>query len=145
MNFGVLYSHACRDTLSSEARSVLDAEIAGRAAYADLFSPGPREAACQAWAVKPASPLPPGPFTSDVPVLMLRGALDPFSATPDEINDASAGSPNAYLVEVPDTGNNALGPRECLVAVRNAWVDAPTAAPVDASCLSSIQPIDLGP
>jgi hypothetical protein len=144
VNFGTLYSLLCRDGLSSTARSALEADIAGRQAYADLFSPGPLGPACEGWAVAVAPPLDKGPVAGGVPVLILRGAFDPFSATPDQIRTAMGGAPNVYVVEIPNYSSNVLGILECVRSIRNAWVDAPTSAPADTSCLTSIPPLDLG-
>ena len=33
---------------------------------------------------------------------------------------------------------------DCPRLIRNAWIDAPDAAPADVSCLSEIAPVDLG-
>ena len=58
---------------------------------------------------------------------------------------SAAGAPNVYLVEIPNQSYNALGYTECPRAIRNAWIDAPTAAPADTTCLQSIPAPPLGP
>jgi pimeloyl-ACP methyl ester carboxylesterase len=144
-NFGTLLSLGCGDPLSDASRATLDRDIAGRKPYADLFQPGPLAAQCDAWDVKPAAALASGPFGGGVPVLILRGAFDPFSTTPGQITVASAGQTNVQIVEVPNASYDVLGPFECVRAIRNAWVDSPGAPPADSSCLAKIPAIDLGP
>lgn len=145
VNFGTIYSDLCRDSISDAARAALEAGVAGRPAYADIFLPGPIRAACDAWGVTPVRPVPAGPFAGGAPVLILRGALDPFSATPDEIELAAAHGGNPFLVEVPNASYDVLGPFECARAIRNAWVDDPLQPPADTSCLAAIPAADTKP
>jgi hypothetical protein len=48
------------------------------------------------------------------------------------------------LYDVPNQSYNAFGEVDCPRLIRNAWIDAPNAPPVDVSCLADIAPIDLG-
>ena len=144
-NFGTLLSLGCGDTLSDASRATLERDIAGRKPYADLFQPGPLAAQCDAWGVKPAVALAPEPLAGGTPLLVLRGVFDPFSATPEQIDAAAGGEVSVHLVEVPNRSYDVLGPSECVRAIRNAWVDAPTAPPADTSCLSAIPSLDFGP
>ena len=70
-----------------------------------------------------------GPITGGVPTMIMRGALDPFSAPHTEVSKAVDGSPNTVILEIPNQSYNAIGFTECPVAIRNAWVDAPTSPP----------------
>jgi pimeloyl-ACP methyl ester carboxylesterase len=143
-NLGALYSILCRNYATQPDTSGLSASIAGRPAYQDVFSPSPLLAPCGAWGVTPAAARPSGSPTGGVPTLILRGAFDPYSAPPTEVMKSAAGAPNVYLVDIPNQSYNALGYTECPRAIRNAWIDAPAAAP-DTSCLSAIPPIALAP
>ena len=143
MNFGALYSLVCGTLGPSIDHGRLEADIAGRAAYADLFDPSPLLTACEVWPTGPA-PVPPPAWPVDVPTLAMRGWFDPYSTPPDDIK-AAIGGPNTYIYDVPNQSYNAFGEVDCPRLIRNAWIDAPDAPPVDVSCLADIAPIDLGP
>ena len=125
MQLGGLYSILCRDVVPFVDHARLDRAIAGRAAYAALFEPGPLAAACDAWDVSPSSApskLPGGP----TPILVLRGWFDPYSTPAADVQAALIGYPNLALVEVPNASYNALGGNDCPRRIRNAWIDALT-------------------
>ena len=145
LNLGALYSVVCRDIGPSIDHRRVDAAVGGRAAEAHLFGDSPLLVPCAGWPVAAAPPGPSGPPTGGVPSLILRGAFDAFSAPSAALATADAGVANAFLVQVPNEGYNVLGYNECPVAIRNAWIDAPTAAPADVSCLDKIKPYDLTP
>lgn len=144
VGLGALYSIICRDVAGQVDAPRLAAAVAGRPAYGEVFSPSPLLAPCAAWGVAPASTSTGGSPTGGVPTLILRGEFDPYSAPPSDVTKAMAGAPNVYLVEVPNQSYNTLGYTECPRAIRNAWIDAPTAPP-DTSCLGNIPPLTLTP
>jgi pimeloyl-ACP methyl ester carboxylesterase len=141
---GVLYSVLCRDFATPDP-AVLQADINGRPAYRDVFSPSPLLAPCDAWHVSPAPPFAQNGATGGVPTLVLRGVFDPYSASAAQVAAAVGGTTNVYSLDVPNQSYNTLGYTECPRAIRNAWVDAPTAAPADTSCLAAIPKLDLTP
>jgi pimeloyl-ACP methyl ester carboxylesterase len=118
--FGALYSIICRDLAGQIDQPRLQASLDGRPAYADIFSPSPLLAPCAAWGVAPASAASAGSPTGGVPTLVLRGALDPYSATPNDVTSAVGGLQNVFIVEIPNQSYNALGYTECPRAIRNA-------------------------
>ena len=71
----------------------------------------------------------------------MRGWFDPYSTPPDDIK-AAIGGPKTYIYDVPNQSYNALGEVDCPRLIRNAWIDAPNAPPVDVSCLADIAPVD---
>ena len=123
-------------------RRRLAVSIAHRADYADLFDPGPLLAACDAWDVAPAEASTPAAIAA--PTLVMRGWFDPYSTPPIDLEKAFLGRQNAYVFEVPNESYNAFGYTECPRTIRNAWLDAVDAPPVDTSCLTEIPPPDLG-
>jgi pimeloyl-ACP methyl ester carboxylesterase len=145
MNFGVLYSIVCQDMAPQIDPSRLQTSIAGRPAYADVFDPSPLLAACDVWPPGHPGTDSAGSVTGGVPTLVFHGAFDPFSAPPSDLGRAVNGIDNVFVLEVPNQSYNAIGFNDCGVAIRNAWIDAPTAPPVDTSCLEQIPPIQLGP
>jgi pimeloyl-ACP methyl ester carboxylesterase len=144
-NLGALYSIVCADIAPAVDQTRLGASVSDRPAYADVFAPNPLLKACDAWNVA-AEPAPPGSgsVTGGVPTLVMRGVLDPFSAAIGDVSAATGSGPNTYLVEVPNQSYNVLGYTECPRAIRNDWIDDPTARP-DSACLTSIAPPDLAP
>ena len=79
------------------------------------------------------------PLTGGVPTLVLRGALDPYSAPLSDVAAATAGAAKVYPLEIPNQSYNVLGYTECPRAIRNAWIDSPTAPPAT-SCLTGAPP-----
>jgi len=137
-NLGALYSIVCADYANQVDERRLTASLDGRSAYADVFSPSPLIAACSVWGVSTAAGGPGGSPTGGVPTLVLRGVLDPFSASVDDVATATAGSPGVFILPIPNQSYNTLGFTECPRAIRNAWIDAITAPPADTSCLAKI-------
>ncbi len=143
VNFGALYSLVCGTLGPSIDHARLIADIAGRAAYADLFEPSPLLTACDVWPTGDP-PGTPAAWPVNVPTLVVRGWVDPFSTPPDDIKSA-IGGPNTYIYDVPNQSYNALGEVDCPRLIRNAWMDAPNAPPADVSCLAEIAPIIVAP
>jgi pimeloyl-ACP methyl ester carboxylesterase len=139
---GAMFSIVCRDLLPAVDHTRLDRDIARRQAYAELFSPGPLGPACSAWSV-PSAPVASASIGADVPTLILRGWIDPFSAPPGDVAAAVGDTGNVHSLEVPNMSYNALSVG-CARTIRDAWLDAPTAAPSDTSCLAQIPPLHLG-
>ena len=144
-NFGAMYSIVCGDLAGQIDQPRLEASIGGRPAYVDVFAPSPLLAACDAWSEPTAGQSPGGPITGGVPTLVMRGALDPYSAPLTDVTAAVGGSTNVFSLEIPNQSYNVLGFTECPRVIRNAWVDAPTAPPADTSCLGQIPPVQLVP
>jgi pimeloyl-ACP methyl ester carboxylesterase len=144
-NLGALYSIICRDYATQVDQTRLTASLDGRSGYADVFSPSPLLAACSVWGVPAATGGPDGSPTGGVPTLVLRGSLDPFSASVADVTAATQGSPNVFVLAIPNQSYNVLGFTECPRAIRNAWIDAITAPPADTSCLAAIPAPNLAP
>lgn len=108
----------------------------GEAPYRRLFEDNPYLAACESWSVSPANAAIHEPLTTDLPVLIMTGALDSFSGA-SAAADAAAYLPNALVLEVPGQTHNVLGFSDCTLAIRNAWIDEPGARP-DTACLEEL-------
>jgi hypothetical protein len=61
------------------------------------------------------------------------------------VTAATQGSPNVFVLAIPNQSYNVLGFTECPRAIRNAWIDAITAPPADTSCLAAIPAPNLAP
>lgn len=142
VSLGAMYSVVCRDLLPGVDHTRLDRGIGGRQPYVELSAPGPLGAACSAWSV-PEAQTAGAAISTTVPTLILRGSIDPFSAPPADLSAAAGGSTNVYSLEIPNGSYNILS-FGCPRMIRDAWVDAPLAAPADSSCLAQIPPLRLG-
>jgi pimeloyl-ACP methyl ester carboxylesterase len=91
-------------------------------------------ATCEYWS--PREVVDNTPVTSDLPTLILVGQYD--VATPPAWGRLAAASLRAsYLYEFPGGGHSLLGGVECAIAVADAFLSDPTAAP-DAGCIEEI-------
>lgn len=90
-------------------------------------------AACSGW---PQAPSPTG-ASSQVPTLVLFGALDPYVDAHALLSTAGR---TTFVVQVPHQTHNALGFDDCPIAIRNAWVDQPKTAP-RTECLANMRPV----
>jgi hypothetical protein len=140
--WGSIYSVVCSGELGEAAAARLEADIGGRDGYATLFSPGPLGIACDAW-VAAGEAIDPTATLADTPLLIFRGAFDPFTTTPDQIRDVFGSTGAVHLVEIPTGSSNVLGAHECVRSIRNAWIDSPDRPPGDTSCIDGLPPIAL--
>jgi hypothetical protein len=97
---------------------------------------------CVAWAVPPSATA--GTAIGDaVPTLIMRGSIDPFSAPPADLTDAIGSATDVHELDVPNASYNVLS-FDCPRAIRDAWMDSPSAPPADTSCLAQMPPLPLG-
>jgi pimeloyl-ACP methyl ester carboxylesterase len=127
----------CRDEVPFIDRADLSALVRSGPAFAEVFSHPPYLAACKVWDVPPATPAVHKPVHTDVPLLMLPGQFDSFSPA-SEARAVASTLPRAWVVEVPGQTHNTLGFSDCPISIRNAWVQDPTSAPADTSCLGAL-------
>ena len=112
----------------------LDAAIAGRPAYRQVFAESPYLEACRVWAV-PRKPLP--ELTNpDPPILVLTGEYDSFSRPEWAKAWVRRLGNRAWSVTIPGQTHNVLGSSACAVAIRDAWRLHPSRQP-DTSCARS--------
>jgi hypothetical protein len=91
---------------------------------------------CQAWPVPQADPRVKEPVDSDVPTLILEGALDPV--TPLAYAEAVARHlSNSRVYEFPGVGHNVLVAAPCARQIARRFLEDPSAAP-DAACLAEM-------
>lgn len=94
---------------------------------------------CDGWPVDPS--LPTDPVSSDVPALVLNGAID--SNTPLENAQLAASTlSNSTVVAFPSTGHFAAhqGGDPCAASILSAFLIDPTAT-VDTSCIGAARPV----
>ena len=91
---------------------------------------------CAQWSVPAAPASAAAPVTSDVPVLILSGALDAVTAPPNG-QAVAAGLVNATTVEFPDAAHDVtFWSTACGVAVMRSFLSDP--ARVDRSCVDTL-------
>ena len=94
---------------------------------------------CAQWSVPAAPASAAAPVTSDVPVLILSGALDAVTAPPNG-QAVAAGLRNATTVEFPDAAHDVtFWSTACGVAVMRSFLSDP--ARVDRSCVDTLATI----
>ncbi len=93
---------------------------------------------CRRW---PAATLPAGylePVRSDVPVLLMAGALDPVTP-PSTAEEAAATLSNARVVPFPDTGHGTSNAAACEAELIGAFVEDPDPAKLDVTCTKTLK------
>jgi pimeloyl-ACP methyl ester carboxylesterase len=103
----------------------------------DTYGSNPFLPTCPEWNVKPAGSAVHAAETSDIPTLLITGRFDPWSP-PTIARELGASLPRAFFVEVPNWGFNAPGDIECVIDIRDAWVNDPTSLPPTTSCLHGL-------
>ncbi len=136
ISLGLAYSITCRDFAPGVDQAAL-AKLSG-VAWAEAFGHDPFLAACPVWAVAPA-PAVASSAASNVPLLLVQGGFDPYSASYAALRADLESFSHAYIVSVPNASYDAFEAGQCLVQLRNDWVSTPDRPPPDpASCVASI-------
>src|SRR5256885_14729768 len=126
-----------RSTLFPTRRSS-DLTVGTLPGLQETYGSNPFIAACSDWNVRPSGSAVHAAVTSDIPTLVLTGRFDPWSP-PAIARKLGASLRTAFFVEVPNWGFRALGDIECVIDIRDAWVDDPTSAPSTPSCLHGLE------
>jgi pimeloyl-ACP methyl ester carboxylesterase len=139
-SWGAYLTQMCRDQLPFVDQEAMAAAAGESPAYRFVFgADNPYLAACEVWDVPPADRTLIEPLETDIPMLVYVGQLDATSPLP-LAKAAVLTLPNAFLYEVPGQTHNVKGFSECVIAIRNAWVDhAAEVPPADTSCLDSLK------
>ncbi len=112
-------------------------------AYAMDFRTDALDAVCEAWTDIPAPTGPVTSITGRIPTLVMRGTLDPYSASLEDVRTVAGSNPLLRTLAIPDQSYNILGYDDCPRAIRSAWIDNPTDPPADTTCLNRIPKITL--
>ncbi|MDF2775067.1 MAG: Hydrolase, alpha/beta hydrolase fold family [Geminicoccaceae bacterium] len=99
-----------------------------------------QRAACQAWGMRPVSREFHTPVRSDVPVLLVTGALDPVTP-PRYAAEVSQTFPNSLVVVVPSGGHSLAGlvGIECIHRLQREAIERGGVAGLDTSCVSRVR------
>ncbi|GAA1364467.1 alpha/beta hydrolase [Catellatospora chokoriensis] len=140
--YGLAFGAYCREMASwTDPEQVAAAGKAVLPGFPDevlrlVMVPGRMSAECAAWDVGSATPAERTPVVSDVPALLMGGAMD--GVTPARWADVAAkGLRNSETIAIPGTGHDVIAQSPCARSMMNAFFDDPT-RPVDRACLSEI-------
>lgn len=100
------------------------------------------QTACTRW---PTAPMPAGylePVRSDVPVLLMAGAIDPVTP-PRTAEDAAETLSNSRIVSFPATGHGTSNAGECETELVGEFIDHPDPAALDVSCTEALKRPDF--
>ena len=134
---GLYLTVMCRDVVPFTDSSGL-AAIAGDApGYREAYVRGPFTDVCSAWDAGRGDPQVATPVSSDVPALVIVGRFDPFGTAPEAVAGAATLAASHVVIAAVNghevTGTEQGVSRLCMVRVRDAWLDDPSATPDD-SC-----------
>ncbi len=140
--YGLGFGAYCREMASWS--STEDVAAAGRAALPGfpenvlrlIMVPGRLFAECAAWDVGSATPADRAPVVSDVPSLLMGGAMDGVTPAPwTEV--VAKGLSNSETIAIPGAGHDVIAQSPCARSMMDAFFDDPTRL-VDRACLNEI-------
>jgi pimeloyl-ACP methyl ester carboxylesterase len=140
-SMAVYYSFQCREEVPKHPFDEVVAEAAGLPAqirdYAVYFFAALDYAVCEVWGVQPAAVGEMAPVESDVPALVLAGAVDPI--TPAQWGrSAAALLSNAWFYEIPRHSHGTIRTSACAREIALKFLDDPSAMP-DAACSENLR------
>ena len=135
---GLYYAAMCREELPFN-----DMDHSLRVAAAQPLFAGfnsrwllSERAACALWQVAPADASVDSPVSTDTPVLVLAGRLDPVTL-PAWGQRAAARLPMAWFQEFPTIGHDVIGNDDCALRVAARFLGEPRHDPRKLDCLAS--------
>ena len=75
---------------------------------------------------------------SDVPVLVVIGIFGPY-VRPGQARASLAGLQHLALVVSPTDGHNVVPKTDCMLKIRKAWLNRPSANPTGSECFANAQ------
>ena len=134
--WGLYFAVNCQDDASAVTEGMMAEQTA---VYPQLegYTRAARELEiCDAWDLPAASPLLAEPLTSNIPTLILAGLYDPI--TPPIWGQAVAANlSHSYYYEFPSAGHSVDSDNPCAQAIKQAFLNDPTAVP-DSSCMADV-------
>jgi len=138
-NMAVYYSFQCREEVPKHSFDDVVAEAAGIPAqisdYAVQFFTALDYAVCGIWGVQPFGAEEGAPIKSDVPALVLAGAVDPI--TPAQWSRSAAEFlSSGWFYEFPGQSHGTMRTSACAREIALIFLEDPSATP-DASCIEN--------
>jgi pimeloyl-ACP methyl ester carboxylesterase len=138
MSAGLHFTVECHEVAPFNERETRPAPGDDRTALLERLEFGPDARVCDALHPYRAGPEWAAPVASDVPLLIVAGALDPITPAA-YARLAAATLPNARVVELPGGAHWEVHRHECTRRLMRDFLADP-AAPLDVACADSIQP-----
>ncbi|MEQ8719464.1 MAG: alpha/beta fold hydrolase [Acidimicrobiales bacterium] len=138
---GMLISVECHEEISFGDPADIETALTGDPYYdrfADSANARPFYETCERWPAGSAPAVENEPVTSDVPTLLMGGALDPITP-PSAIDDVAEGFSRSFGVRFRWEGHGP-GADECGSSIIREFFDAPTSAP-SAQCADAEPPV----
>ena len=129
---GVYLTSLCKEQVPGLDNAALRDAVAGQPAYKQVFERSPYLEACETWDTPAAQPTPPA-HPHGTALLLVPGQFDSFSRPEWSRAEAEARG-DVWSFTAPNNTHNTLGYDECALSVRNAWINAPRAAPDPTLC-----------
>jgi hypothetical protein len=128
----------CRDEAPFVDPSAFEKEASGIPGLAEAFTANPYLVACPAWHVPPVPSSIHSRVKASVPMLMVVGQFDPYSAArlTRELGGALG---NSFLIEVPAQSHVPLLGSGCQICIRDTWFDHPTSPPIGTACPNALK------
>ncbi len=133
------YTVLCHDIAPFADPAAPGRLAADRVGYATAFGRSPYLDLCASWPVGAAAGDIAEAVQSDVPVLAMVGAFNPY-VRPDQAEDGLGGLRSLTLLIDPAGGHNVMPRTDCMLDLRQAFLDDPT-QPVAADCLEAVSAV----
>ncbi|MEJ5200805.1 MAG: alpha/beta hydrolase [Anaerolineales bacterium] len=138
MSYGMYYSVLCAEDADFDPKQVRLEGVRPAIAKDEEISAASFISICKSWDIKELGKLVDEPVLSDVPTLILSGAIDPITP-PDFGAIAAATLPQSYTFTFPNTGHGAALSGECPDKIILEFLENPQQPPI-ASCFAELQP-----
>ncbi|HYM03855.1 MAG TPA: alpha/beta fold hydrolase [Stellaceae bacterium] len=135
---GLFLSVECHDEFPFNSREAVEKGSAGSPLFRNFALSTLPLAVCASWPVGKASNAERAPAGSNVPTLMLSGALDPVTP-PSWAAQAAAHLPHAYDFTFRGVGHGVLAGQACASRIVSRFLADPKRAPAD-DCLLALGP-----
>ncbi len=130
---GMYYAVQCKEEVPFDQQSVIDSALKQYPEFAALASQHIIDA-CQAYGVKPASPIENQPVSSNVPTLVFSGEFDPITP-PAWAEEAAKTLSKSFYFNVPRAGHGSSLSADCPRSILLTFLDNPTQKP-NSDCLA---------
>ena len=137
-SLGLYFSVECHDDFPFNPRAEVERAAAAEPLFKNYALATLPLAACPSWPASVAPADQRAAVASDVPTLMLSGALDP-ATPPSWAKQAARRLPHAYRLTFPGVGHGVLAARECAAQLVGRFLADTSKAPFD-NCMLLLRP-----
>jgi len=138
VSHGLFLSVECHDEFPFNRRGAVDQATTELPLYRNFTLSTLPLAACPSWQAGQAAPEERRPATSDVPILLLSGELDPVTP-PAWAKLAAKDLPHAVRLDFRGVGHGVLAAHACAGVITGRFLDHPSRPPLD-DCFLAVGP-----